>query len=117
MPYITRDASGKVNKASARLLVGGDIVPHNHPEVVEFLRKRGQDPVQVEIALAELRRTDGEMARAVEDIIMVLLKKNLFKMSDLPKPVQDRMSFRVKQRVLIQDIYEQASIAKITPDK
>ncbi|MDE1900074.1 MAG: hypothetical protein KGI37_00325 [Alphaproteobacteria bacterium] len=109
MPYVMRDESGKINKASARTLVGGDLLPHNHPEVVEFLKKRGQDPLQVEIALGELRRTDNEMARAVEDIIMVLLKKNLFKMSDLPKPVQDRMAFRVKQRVIIQDIYDQAS--------
>ena len=54
------------------------------------------------------------MARAVEDVIMVLLKKNLFKMTDLPKPVQDRMSFRVKQRVLIQDIYDQATARIVT---
>jgi hypothetical protein len=109
MPYIQRDASGKITKASARTLIGGELVPHNHPDVVAFLKARGQDPIQVETALGELRRTDNEMARAVEDVIMVLLKKNLFKMTDLPKPVQDRMSFRVKQRVLIQDIYDQAS--------
>ena len=109
MPYIIRDEKGKIIKASARVLVGGDMVPHNHPEVIEFLRQRGQDPTHVEAALAELRRTDGEMARAVEDIIMVLLKKNIVKMTDLPKPVQDRMAFRVKQRVLIQDIYDQAT--------
>jgi hypothetical protein len=30
-------------------------------------------------------------------------------MSDLPKQVQDRMAFRVKQRVHIQDIYDQAT--------
>jgi len=90
------------------------LVPHNHPDVVAFLKQRGQDPNQVEFALGELRRTDHEMARAVEDVIMVLLKKNLFKMNDLPKPVQDRMSFRVKQRVLIQDIYDQASARIVT---
>ena len=109
MPFIMRDGSGNITKASARTLIGGELVPHNHPDVVAFLKHRGQDPEQVEFALNELRRTDHEMARAVEDVIMVLLKKNLFKMSDLPKPVQDRMSFRVKQRVLIQDIYDQAS--------
>ena len=109
MPYILRDETGKIQRASARALVGGELVPHSHPEVVEFLKARGQNPKQVEEALGELRRTDNEMARAVEDVIMVLLKKNLFKMSDLPKPVQDRMSFRVKQRVLIQDIYDQAT--------
>ncbi|MDR3424976.1 MAG: hypothetical protein P4M13_07880 [Alphaproteobacteria bacterium] len=114
MPYIQRDENGKIVKASARVLVGGELVPHGHPDVVAFLKTRGQDPQAVELALAELRRTDGEMARAVEDVIMVLLKKNIVKMTDLPKPVQERMSFRVKQRVLIQDIYDQAT-ARIVP--
>ena len=109
MPYIQRNKNGKVIKVSARLLVGGELLPHNSAEILEFLKERGQDPQQVEIALNELRRTDGEMSRAVEDVILVLLKKNLFKMADLPKPVQDRMSFRVKQRVVIQDIYDQAT--------
>jgi predicted GNAT family acetyltransferase len=109
MPYLLRDESGKVIKASSRTLIGGELVQHNHPDVVEFLKKRGQDPSQVEQALNELRRTDNEMARAVEDVIMVLLKKNIVKMTDWPKAVQDRMSFRVRQRVIIQDIYDQAS--------
>jgi hypothetical protein len=109
MPYILRNENGSIVKISARGLAGGELVPHNHPEVIAFLRQRGQDPQQVEVALTELRRTDGEMARAVEDIIMILLKKNVIKMTDLPKQVQDRISFRVKQRVLIQDIYDQAS--------
>jgi hypothetical protein len=109
MPYILRDETGKVIKASARALIGAELVPHNHPDVLEFLTSRGQDPQQVEFALGELRRTDNEMARAVEDVVMVLLKKNLLKMTDMPKPVQDRMAFRVKQRMLIQDAYDQAS--------
>ncbi|MFA5041705.1 MAG: hypothetical protein WC464_08750 [Bdellovibrionales bacterium] len=109
MPYILRGENGKVVKVSTRGLAGGEMVPHNHPEVLSFLRQRGQDPQQVETALNELRRTDNEMARAVEDVIMILLKKNVIKMTDLPKQVQDRISFRVKQRVLIQDIYDQAT--------
>ena len=112
MPYIIRDEAGKIHRASARSLVGGELVPHSNPDVVEFLKQHGQDPKQVEDALSELRRTDNEMARAVEDVIMVLLKKNVLKMSDLPKPVQDRMQLRVKLRVLIQDVYDQASGAR-----
>ena len=109
MPYIVRDTQGKVVRASARSLVNGELVPHSHPDVVEFLKTHGQNPKQVEEALSELRRTDGEMARAVEDIIMVLLKKNVLKLSELPKAVQDRMQLRVKMRVIIQDVYDQAS--------
>jgi hypothetical protein len=114
MPYIYRNESGKITKVSTRTLIGGEIVPYNHPDVVDFLKHHGQDPAQVETALAELRRTDNEMARAIEDVIIVLMKKNLFKMTDLPKPVQDRMSHRIKQRVVIQDIFDQASGSKAT---
>jgi hypothetical protein len=115
MPYILRDTSGKISKVSARALMGGELLPPTDSDVQAFLRAHGQDPQQIEVALAELRRTDNEMARAVEDIVMVLLKKNLLKMSDMPKPVQDRMAFRVKQRMLIQEIYDQASGSKSIP--
>ncbi len=113
MPYILRNENGKIVKISARSLAGGELVPHNNPEVMSFLRQRGQDPQLVETALNELRRTDGEMARAVEDVIMLLLKKNIIKMTELPKQVQDRISFRVKQRVTIQDIYDQATARQV----
>jgi hypothetical protein len=114
MPYIVRDPTGKVNRASARAIHGAELVPHNHPDVVEFLKTHGQNPQQVEETLAELRRTDNEMARAVEDIIVVLLKKNILKLTDMPKAVQDRMALRVKLRMTIQDIYDQASGSKTT---
>lgn len=109
MPYILRNESGKIYRASARPLHGGEGVASTLPELVEFLTTNGQDPQKVESSLAELRRTDGEMARAVEDIMMVLLKKSLIKMTDLPIPVQDRMAARIKLRVTIQKIYDQAS--------
>lgn len=113
MPYVIRDDHGKVVKASARSIMGAELLPHNNPEIVEFLKTHGQDPKQVEDALGELRRTDAEMSRAVEDVIMALLKKNILKMTDMPKAVQDRMALRVKMRVLIQEIYDQASGARM----
>ena len=109
MPYILRDDQGHIIRVSARSLHGGEVLPHTHPDVVAFLKENGQNPQQVEESLSELRKTDAEMSRAVEDVIMVLLKKNILKMSDLPKAVQDRMATRVKLRVMIQEIYDQAS--------
>lgn len=109
MPFIVRDAEGKICRASVRGAPGSETVPHNHPELLEFMKTKGQDPQKVEEALGDLRRTDAEMSRAVEDVIMALMKKNLLKMTDLPKAVQDRMALRVKLRVAIQDAYDQAS--------
>lgn len=114
MPYIVRDPAGKIIRASAVAIHGAETLPHSHPHVVEFLTTHGQDPKKVEETLSELRHTDNEMARAVEDIIMVLLKKNICKLTDLPKAVQDRMALRVKLRMTIQDIYAHASDTKPT---
>lgn len=109
MPFIHRDSDGKVIRASSRQIIGAEMVSYDHPDLVAFLREKGQDPEKVNDALSELRKTDAEMMRAVEDVIMALLKKNVLKMTDLPKPVQDRMSLRVKLRVMIQEIYDKAS--------
>lgn len=87
------------------------MLPHNNEEVRAFLVKRGQDPAQIDHALDELKRTDNEMARAVEDVITVLLRKNILKLSELPKAVQDRMALRVRMRVQIQEAYDRASSA------
>lgn len=109
MPFILRDPIGKVVRASVQSLHGAEMVSYDHPDLTLFLQDNGQDPKKIEEALFELRRTDAEMSRAVEDVVMALLKKSVLKMSDLPKPVQDRMAFRVKLRVMIQDSFDQAS--------
>lgn len=109
MPYIVRDTQGKIIRATLQQVHGAEMVPYNHPELEEFLKTHGQDPHKVEEALSELRRTDGEMARAVEDVVMALLKKNVLKMTDLPVPVQDRMGYRVKLRMSIQEAFDQAT--------
>ncbi len=108
MPYIVRDSSGKIIRASVQTLPGAQVLPFDHPDLIAFLRDNGQDPARIEEALAELRRTDLDMSRAVEDVVMVLLKKNILKMNDLPKAVQDKMSYRLKLRLAIQDTLEQA---------
>jgi len=109
MPYIKRDAAGKITHATIQGIHGSEMVPYDHPDLIAFLRDNGQDPKKIDEALDELRRTDADMSRAIEDVVMALLKKNILKMTDLPKPVQERMAYRVKLRVMVQEIYDQAS--------
>lgn len=109
MPYILRDDSGQIVRISVKAIHGGDMLPHHHGEVVEFLKVRNQNPEEIEAMLAQLRVTDAEMSRATEDVIIVLLKKNIIRMSDLPREVQDRMALRVRLRSKIEETYEKAS--------
>lgn len=85
------------------------MVPYDHPDLLAFLKNNGQDPAKIDEALGELRRTDVDMSRAIEDVVMALLKKNILKMTDLPKAVQDKMAYRVGLRVRIQETFDQAS--------
>lgn len=112
MPYVLKDTAGNITKASARPIIGADGVPHSDPGLLAFCESRGVNVKEIDEAQAELRRTDGDMARAIEDVIMVLLKKNILKMTDLPKPVQDKIALRAKLRNIISDAYDRASAAK-----
>jgi DNA-directed RNA polymerase beta' subunit len=109
MPYVVYDENKTVLKVSARAIPGAAVLPHDHVDVIKFLESRNMSPTLITEAVNELRRTDTEMSRAVEDIITALLKKNILKMNDLPKAVQDRIAHRVKMRIQIQDTYDRAS--------
>jgi hypothetical protein len=114
MPYVFRDAtSHKITKVSIRQVPGAEFLPHNHQELIEFMNDRGVDVTHVNAALDELRRTDLDMSRAVEDVITALLKKNILKMSDFPKAVEDRIALRVKMRLQIADAYDRASSSRV----
>lgn len=110
MPYLLRDSYGKIAKVTTQPVHGAEMVPYDNPEVQAFLKDHGQDPKAIDQALTELRKTDADMTRAVEDVITALLKKNVLKMTDLPKPVQDRMALRVTLRAKIQDAFDRATI-------
>ncbi|MDX9689894.1 MAG: hypothetical protein EOM37_00715 [Proteobacteria bacterium] len=109
MPYVIRDKDNKIVRATATPIHGAEALPYDHPDLIAFLTENGQDQQIVTDSLHELRRTDPEMSRAVEDVIVALLKKNILRMTDLPQPVQERMAYRVKMRMVIQDAYDHAS--------
>lgn len=110
MPYILRDAFGKITKVTTQPVHGAEMASYDHPDVQSFLKSGGQDPKDIDRALGELRRTDADMTRAVEDVITALLKKSVLKMTDLPKPVQERMALRVRLRVQIQEAFDRATM-------
>lgn len=109
MPYVLRDDHGRITKVSSFQVPGAEGLPADHPELLAFLNSYGVSSDAVEGAISELRRTDNEMSRAIEDLITALLKKNVLKMSDLPKAVQDRIAFRISLRMQIQQAYDRAS--------
>ncbi|MCL2469984.1 MAG: hypothetical protein FWF24_07175 [Alphaproteobacteria bacterium] len=109
MPYITRDSEGNVVRIALQPVHGAENVSYDHPELRAFLKKNGQDPRVISATLAELRKTDLEMARTLEDLITALLKKNILKMTDLPTQTQERLTYRLHLRVMVQDAFNRAA--------
>lgn len=88
----TPDGYRASSMASARdvleyLAAGGQIAPYAPPAV---------DPAAQ--AKAELAESDSDMARIVEDLINVMLTKDLITESDIPQSAQDKMARRAKLR-------------------
>lgn len=115
MPYILRDTTGNIAKISSRPMPNGQSLALDHPEIVTFLKSRRVNPKQIQSYLVDLKNSDTDMARTIEDIVTLLLKKNLVKIADMPQHMQDKMAIRARLRLAIEDIYNQASTTAPDP--
>ena len=67
----------------------------------EWIDGRSTEEVEADAlasAKAELAESDSDMARIVEDLINVMLTKDLITESDIPQSAQDKMARRAKLR-------------------
>ncbi len=100
MPYVQRDAKGNVIALFAAQQPGGDeYLSSEHPEVQVFLAKHGDETV----VQRALKQSDNELARVTEDLIHLLVDKNLIRFTDLPEPVQNKLLSREQLRAQLGD--------------
>lgn len=96
MPYISRNENGEIVEIHA--VPKGDAktwVELTAPEVVAFLEKNN---AASEYVKEELVDSDANMARVVEDLIDLLLEKQVFTFTELPEVVQNKLNARKKLR-------------------
>jgi hypothetical protein len=95
MYYIERDAQGR--------LIQVELAPFNAmteqseagtPEIDEWLRQRDIR----EASLLQLRQSDLEMVRVLEDLIEVLMSKGVISITDLPPVAQAKLTNRAQAR-------------------
>lgn len=92
MPFVVRDAHGAV----VGLLKESDdsaaeFLPPDHPEVAAFVAETvepGSFPLQADVA----------MIRVIEDVIDLLIAKNVIVLTDLPPVVQEKLLRRRNRR-------------------
>lgn len=94
MPYVSRNSDGNVIAISDRPTgVAQELLPADHPEVMGYLKKSSPNTM-----IHKLSRTDTEMARITEDLIDVMISKNIINFTDLPLQAQRKLVGRQHMR-------------------
>lgn len=93
MPYVERNEDGKITGVFANPQPGyaeewvdGEIEPEKTPEMEKAEK------------LAALDASDKEMARVAEDIIGLLIEKELIAAEEIPQAVKDKLTARAALR-------------------
>ena len=95
MPYVNRNERGEVIQLSDMPnKEGSEWLEVGHPDVIEFL----QQPSQANELKKSLSSSDSEMVRVVEDLVDLLMEKQVFVFTELPEAVQDKLNKRKKLR-------------------
>ena len=92
MPFVSRDADRQI--VAVYDAPHADAIEHlreDDPQLIEFLSHPGQ-------AKALLSELDSDMVRVIEDLIEVLIAKQLLLPTDLPEVVQKKMLGRQRLR-------------------
>jgi hypothetical protein len=94
MPYARRDDSGKI---IALLQTAEDdtvYIPVDHPDVVTFLHHNpfaGVTGNEMDQLSADMLDSDIKMIRVIEDVIDLLISKNIINLFELPQPAQEKI--------------------------
>ncbi|WP_058442236.1 hypothetical protein [Legionella brunensis] len=88
MVYIKRDNKGKICALYEAGSAEMEEVDIQHPEVLEFL-VRCDSKKQL-----EWLQSDLQLIRVLEDLIDVLISKNVIKITDFPQPVINKLLSR-----------------------
>lgn len=90
--YVRRDEAGQIVSLSrAARIDHSEVRPSDHPEVTAF----AQSLLPHKAALLE---SDLALIRALEDLIDVLIHKDVLRLTDLPESVQTKLTARRQLR-------------------
>lgn len=100
MPYVKRDSLGRIISLHGTAEEASEQLPSSHPEVEQFLAQTTlPSPDAYKRALAE---SDQDIARVTEDVIHLLINKNIILFTDLPNVVQQKLLDRERLRSHLQ---------------
>jgi hypothetical protein len=98
MPYVQRDASGRVSALFQKPQENAaELLPDNHPDIINFFN--GILPqTEQNNSPSQLTATDLSLIRVIEDLIDILIERNILIFTDLPVEAREKILFRKSTR-------------------
>lgn len=101
MPYVSRDAEGKVTALFESAREGAaENLPATHPEVLAFLfREAGAGGLDGRFLASDLA-----FIRVIEDLVAALVERRTIAFTDLPAAAQDKLLERRSMRAYLSGV-------------
>jgi len=87
MPYVTRNKQGLITSVSLAPTDGSTEVLASSPELIEFMDMMGMEQ-------GTLQQSDLRLVRVLEDLIDLLIDRDVIRFTDLPPPAQEKLMER-----------------------
>jgi hypothetical protein len=95
MPYIKRNEQGEIAQLlDAPMGENSEWLEVNNSSVVDFLQKA----TEASDVKGSLASSDSDMVRVVEDLVDILMEKQVFVFTELPEAVQNKLNARRRLR-------------------
>lgn len=91
MPYVKRDQEGRISTVNLETSDGFEELPSSSPELLEFINRMGLEQ-------STLQQSDMRLVRVLEDLIDLLISRDLIRFTDLPLPAQEKLMERRSMR-------------------
>nr|WP_218584006.1 tryptophan synthase subunit beta [Pseudomonas akapageensis] len=92
--YVQRDAQGLLSRVEvARYAEATETLPADHHEIQSWYANNA-----VETRLKQLKQSDLDMIRVLDDLIQVLTTKGVIRVTDLPPAAQAKLMDRTQAR-------------------
>ena len=94
MFYVQRDAQGQLIRVEAAAYAEAtETLPADHHDIQAWFANAA-----VENSLKQLKQSDFEMIRVLDDLIQVLTQKGVIRVTDLPAAAQAKLMDRTQAR-------------------
>ncbi len=91
MPYIKRDEHGRIVMVDLEPGEGLLEVSANSPEMIEFMKGMGMEQ-------GSLQQSDMRLVRVLEDLVDLLIARDVIRFTDLPQAAQEKLLERRSMR-------------------